>query len=181
MPNPASELFHLYCQQTNRREETLGLSWHNKPPGGITALGIERSGTTRAYCATFQPDGTVFYAGEGVGLDGERLGKVEIAPLWSLLQLLAESDLHTLADCFSYAADWVYESGALFDAFLLIQHGEEKRVIKSTDGAGPPLVKVALNLLDLLLDQAVWERKPLVIDRNPPSPIDKRRSGKMRP
>nr|WP_309684936.1 hypothetical protein [Armatimonas sp.] len=174
MPNPASELFHLHCQQTNRREETLGLSRDNKPPGGITALGIERSGTTRAYCATFQPDGTVFYAGEGSGLEGERIGKVEVAPLWSLLQLLAESDLNSLADSYTYAADCVYESGTLFDAFLLIQRGEEKRVIQSTDGAGTPLVKVALNLLDFLLDRAVWERKPLVIDRSPPAPVDKR-------
>ncbi|WP_395095155.1 hypothetical protein [Armatimonas sp.] len=168
MPTPASELFHLYCQQTNRREETLGLSRDNKPPGGITALGIERSGTTRAYCATFQPDGTVFYAGEGSGLEGERTGKVEVAPLWSLLQLLAESDLNSLADSYQYAADFIYESGTLFDAFLLIQSGAEKRVIKSSDGAGTSLVKVALDLLDLLLDQAVWERKPLIINRNPP-------------
>ena len=174
MPNPASELFHIYCEQTNRREETLSLSWDNKPPGGITALGIERSGTTRAYCATFQPDGTVFYAGKGPGLDGERIGKVEVAPLWSLLQLLAASDLNSLADSYQYAADFVYETGALFDTFLLIQCGDEKRVIQSTDGAGPPLVKVALNLLDLLINQAVWERKPIVIDRNSPAPTDKK-------
>ncbi len=52
----------------------------------------------------------------------------------------------------------------------MIQRGDQKRVILSSDREGPPLLRVAFLLLDLLLDQAIWEGGSFTIQRAPPTP-----------
>ncbi|MBB6053700.1 hypothetical protein [Armatimonas rosea] len=143
------------------------------PPDRITALTLERFGVERSYQATFaiqfeEYDAVVSYSGQGIGLEGKRRGKVKFAPLWNLILLLAEQS-HTLADHYRPDATFSYSFGTLFNAKLFIHRGEYTQRIYCQDGEAPPLVQVALQLLDLLLDQAVWEGEPFTIHRFPPN------------
>ena len=172
MPSPADELFELYNRQLDRREVTLPLDFEQAPPGSITTLAIQRAGVGRSYTATFQFAGHaafVFYTGEGVGLEGKRFGTVKYAPLWNLMCFLAEQG-ETLADGYLAEVKLSYAPGSLYDAKLLIHRGEQTQCIYCPDCEAPPLVQVAFQLLDLLLDQADWEGKPFTIQRHLPSP-----------
>jgi hypothetical protein len=149
----------------------------------ITALGLECWGYQfKHFSASFQRDGKVFYAGQGAGLEGDRVGEVPLEPLWNLLRLLAESDVETFAEDYQWhGAEFIYNEGVYnIISTLTIHSGNQQKVIRSCDGAGPGVVVVAITLLDFLLDQAVWEGAPFKLDRTAVAPPQEKRRRQKR-
>lgn len=106
-----STLFEKQQRQQEVRTEVVPLDIDGQGMGRITALGLQRISSRKCYCATFQTDGNVVYAGEGAGLDGEHVGEFSRDDLMRLHCLLHQSDMESLADSYRMDGDNIMMRG----------------------------------------------------------------------
>ena len=111
MDEAVSAISRLFYRLLGNAEQHHESRWPDST-GGITTLGLQCQGKEKGYCTHFQIDGSVLYVGDGTGLKGERVGALEEDDRWHLLtlmQLLHQTDLDSLADRYSTAILGIWE------------------------------------------------------------------------
>lgn len=158
------EIFNKHVEQVERQHEEVPFG---RERAEIRRVGIEHSGTNRAYCAFFQPDGTVTYRGHGKGLEGTASGKADVARLALVLRFLESLDPAAFATDYSFGSvDIVPHRDAFIDVLLLIETRSATRTLLFNFGAMPPQFLLVMDTLDLLLDSAEWDKHGFFIQRD---------------
>lgn len=158
------EIGRLHLERPDRRTESFEPDERHKK---IRRIGFERSGLDRAYCAFITEDGTVTYEGHGKGLEGTAQGKVNIGNLYGILQFLGAVDIDTFADDYYHSGvEWLFSSWALDTAYLLVETQTFTKTIHFHDGIAPPQLRLVVDMFDLLLDCATWNKNGFFIQRD---------------